>query len=175
MTTTIKALRWGRFGALFLMLVGMAFGAETHQQRVAITEVLFNPRTGNIEVSHRFFLHDAEHAVRALFTADADIIRSEATQQAFADYVTSTFSIQQADGEPLELTLLGHELERQYFWVYQEVPVPDGLESIILQHQSLIGLWPDQLNTVNVERGGEVQTVTFTGDSQPGVVSLRPQ
>ena len=75
-----------------LALIVLIMGAFTtnlyaHQQKAAITKVLFNKNTGNLEVMHRFFLHDTEHAVQALFDRSADILNSEKTQQQFADYV----------------------------------------------------------------------------------------
>jgi len=175
------ATGFGRAVRLFAVAVAVAIAgtvtvagsAYAHQQKAAITQVLFNPRTGNIEVSHRFYLHDAEHAVRLLFADEADIFGSKDTQAAFADYVAATFQMATEAGEALPLQLLGYEIERQFLWVYQEVPAPAELESLVLLHQSLTGIWPDQLNTVNVERSGAVQTVTFTGDSQPGRVTVK--
>lgn len=42
---------------------------QAHQIKAAITTVLFNQRTENIEVMHRFNLHDAEHAVKPCSTS----------------------------------------------------------------------------------------------------------
>ena len=50
----------GLYALLFFVACGQAVA---HQQKIAITTVLFNPRTENIEIMHRFNLHDAEHAV----------------------------------------------------------------------------------------------------------------
>ena len=54
--------------------------AFAHQQKAAETTVLFNKRSGELEVTHRFYLHDTEHAVQALFDKNADILDSEKTQ-----------------------------------------------------------------------------------------------
>ena len=56
-----------RIFTLFVMAGVMVTSALAHQQRAAITKVLFNKNTGNLEVMHRFFLHDTEHAVQMLF------------------------------------------------------------------------------------------------------------
>ncbi len=67
---TTKLFRVSRViqAGLYALLLFMACGhAAAHQQKIAITTVLFNPRTQNIEIMHRFNLHDAEHAVKALF------------------------------------------------------------------------------------------------------------
>ena len=56
----------------------LAAPLPAHQQKESVTRVLFNPRTGNIEVMHRFLLHDAEHATRKLFGGDADLLGNAA-------------------------------------------------------------------------------------------------
>src|SRR5210317_945521 len=95
---------------LVTMLLLVLPYALAHQQKEAITRVLFNPRTANIEVMHRFLLHDAEHAVKQLLDADADILNSESTRKSFADYVYAHFSMSDQDGNPINLAPVGHEI-----------------------------------------------------------------
>ena len=66
----------GLYALLFFVACGQAVA---HQQKIAITTVLFNPRTENIEIMHRFNLHDAEHAVKAMFKKTADILDDKDT------------------------------------------------------------------------------------------------
>ena len=134
-----------------------------HQQKSAITKVFFNQRTGNIEVMHRFIVHDAEHAVHTLFGIDADIIASEKTQSTFGQYVSNSFSLKTIEEKTLKLDYVGHSLEGMYFWVYQEIKIPKSIKGLIIQHSSLIDLWPSQINTVNIEGQGDVKTATFSG------------
>ena len=77
---------WLRAGLVVLLLLA-APQAWTHQQKEAITRILFNPRTGNIEVMHRFLLHDAEHAVRQLRNGKADILGSESDREFFSVFL----------------------------------------------------------------------------------------
>ncbi|QSX35469.1 hypothetical protein JYB87_10145 [Shewanella avicenniae] len=135
--------------------------AFAHQIKAAITTVLFNPRTQNIEIMHRFNLHDAEHAVKALFDKKADILGDKATQQAFADYVAQRFALLDADSAPLALKTVGFEIEGKFFWVYQETAQPPKLEGLTIRHNALRDLWPAQINTLNVEGRGDIQTLTF--------------
>ncbi|MBU3020280.1 DUF6702 family protein [Aestuariibacter sp. A3R04] len=134
---------------------------HAHQIKAAITTVLFNPRTENIEVMHRFNLHDAEHAVKALFDKSADILDDTATQQAFADYVALRFDLLDADDSPLSLKTLGYEVEGKFFWVYQETAQPPVLGGLKIRHDALRDLWPAQINTLNVEGQGDIKTLTF--------------
>ena len=143
--------------------------AVAHQQKAAITKVLFNPRTSNIEVMHRFYLHDAEHAVRQIFGKDADIIGSKETQSIFADYVSERFALKNGDDE-LPLSPVGFEIERAFFWVYQETPITEGISDLTIKHNALRDVWHQQINTVNIEGLGDIKTATFSGSVE--IISL---
>lgn len=152
------SLQWG----LLALLLAATSIAQAHQIKAAITTVLFNPRTENIEVMHRFNLHDAEHAVKMLFDKSADIIGDEGTQQAFAEYVAEHFALLDSDEQTLPLTKIGYEVEGKFFWVYQETAQPPQLDGLKIRHNALRDLWPSQVNTLNVEGKGELKTLTFT-------------
>ena len=104
-STGIVAKQWG----LLALLLCLSGSLQAHQIKAAITTVLFNPRTENIEVMHRFNLHDAEHAVKALFDKQADILDDTATQQQFAEYVAQRFSLLNSNEDALGLKTVGFE------------------------------------------------------------------
>jgi len=145
--------------------------AGAHQQKESITRILFNPRTGNIEVMHRFDLHDAEHAVKQIFDTDADILASNETRDRFAAYVHARFALRDQDGVDLPLAPVGHEIEGRFLWVYAETPIPDKLTALTLTHDALRDLWPDQVNLVNVDRDGETTSALFAGGEE--AITLR--
>lgn len=156
-----------RLLVLILMITGvLTTSVFAHQQRAAITKVLFNKNTGNLEIMHRFYLHDTEHAVQMLFDKRADIRNSADTQELFANYVSKRFAIKPLNGEELKLKQVGHEVERIYFWVYQEVKAPENIEGLTMIHNALRDIWTDQINTVNVEGRGDLRTATFEGDTE---------
>ncbi len=164
MTTKSVFQRTMQWSLMALLLVSCA-QVQAHQIKAAITTVLFNPRTENIEVMHRFNLHDAEHAVKRLFDKQADILDDQKTQQAFAEYVTQRFSVRNAGGKALALNLVGFETEGKFFWVYQETAQPPELEGLQIQHDALRDLWPSQVNTLNVEGMGDIKTLRFEGNA----------
>jgi len=147
------------FAMLLMMVTTSAFG---HQQKAAETTVLFNKNSGLLEVSHRFYLHDTEHAVQSLFDKSADILDSTETQKQFATYVAKQFLIQDLAGKSLPLSSVGYEVEGKFFWVYQETAVPKGLSGVKLYNGTLRDLWPTQINMVNVEGKGNVRTLYFS-------------
>lgn len=162
-------LRLARFLLPALLAVASAWA---HQQQEAVTRVLFNPRTGNIEVMHRFLLHDVEHAVGKLRQAKTDILNSEQDRVFFADYVHAGFSIADQDGHTLPLSPVGQEIEGRFLWVYSETPVPANIKTITITHGALLDVWPRQVNLVNVERNGEVRSAIFTSDDKVAVIDL---
>jgi hypothetical protein len=154
--------------SLFLTLMVIAGAltapANAHQIRAAITKVLFNKNTGNLEVMHRFYLHDAEHAVKQVVGTKADIHNSAKTQEAFAKYVSERFYIKPLKGKELALKIVGQEVDGKFFWVYQEVKAPKNLNGLMIVHNALREIWTYQINTVNVEGMGDLKTATFSGD-----------
>lgn len=156
---------------ILIVLCCLSMQLSAHEMKSAITKVLFNPRTGNIEVMHRFYLHDAEHAVKKLLDKSADLIAKQSTRDSFALYVSSHFQLKSSD-QDLKLTLVGNELDGRFFWVYQEVAIPKQLQQLQLRHDSLQSLWPDQVNVVNIEGRGKVKTLKFTPSQQWQQVQL---
>ncbi len=146
---------------LMPLLLSLPLGA--HQQKESITRVLFNPRTGNIEVMHRFLLHDAEHATRELYGKSADLLGNPADRERFAAYVHARFSLLDQDGAKISLEPVGQEIEGRFLWVYAEAPIPPAITEITLSQEALRDVWPDQVNLVNVERNRSVRSALFDG------------
>jgi Domain of unknown function (DUF6702) len=151
-----------------LLIVGagaVAAPAFAHQQKAALTELLFNPRSGTLEIVHRFYLHDAEQAVQRLFGAEADIHGKQDTRFKFARYTVAKFALWDGKDMPIELGLVGFEIEGNYFWVYQESETKLDVKALTIRHDALRDIWPAQMNTVNIEGKGPLQTVLFSGEN----------
>lgn len=141
-----------------LLLSSLLSSSNAHQQKEAYITLLFNERTGNLEVSHRFLLHDAEHGLTLILKGAGDLTTDEATQERFAKYVQQNFSLRDANDETLDLVTIGHEVEGKYFWIYQERSIPKT-SAVKINHSALHELWPSQTNHINVEKDGWVKSV----------------
>ena len=150
-----------RWFLVLLLLASCSGQLAAHELKTALTKVLFNPRSGNIEVMHRFYVHDAEHGVKQLFDKNADLLNNEQTQQLFNYYVSEHFTMTLLSGEPLNLTLLGGQLDGRFYWVYQEAAIPADITGLRIQHNALQALWPAQNNIVNIEGRGAIKTLSF--------------
>jgi len=165
----------GRLIALALVLaplVGVGTAAA-HQQKIAISTIALNPRTGIIEIAHQVPVHDAEHALRAQGAKNADIIGSEKSREAFAGYVTRRFLLQ-VNGAVVEPAYVGSEITGGSLWVYQEVAAPEGGGSAALRFNSqiLTEVWARQENRVNIGGGTQVETFIFRAGDGPAETPL---
>lgn len=156
-----------------LLLTGVLLISATsfaHQQKTAVTRILFNPNTENIEIMHRFFVHDAEHAASLIFGERQSLLESAESRQLFSSYVVNRFAIEATftDGESQELQLeyVGEELDGQFLWVYQEVPKSEAITAMTIVNLALRDVWPDQANLVNIERDGEFFSLQFAGGAE---------
>lgn len=137
-----------------------------HKQKVALTDILYNERTGNLEIAHRISLHDAEHALHEVTDSRADLTKSPEAQAAFAKYVAQRFELSSKDNTKLKLTLVGQEIERGYLWVYQETKIPKSTApSFFIANTFLQDVIKNQVNTVNIRKGSQVATYTFKAKS----------
>jgi len=149
-------------GLLLAALLCFCAPTQAHQMKTAITKVLFNDRSGQLEVMHRFYLHDAEHAVKHLQGKAADIHQQETARTEFAAYVAEHFQLT-LNGEALKLQMVGTELDGRHIWVYQEIALPSTeLKTLRVRHDSLMTIWPAQINVVNVEGRGPVRTLKLS-------------
>lgn len=146
--------------------------SAAHQLRAAITTVLFNPRTGNIEVMHRFYSHDAEHALALITGETADLLDDAGDRMDFARYVHQRFELDGMGAPLAPLNLVGAEAEGDFLWVYQRTPLVPQLTGLEVRFDALRDVWRDQVNTLNVERDGQVHTLIFAGDARQQSVTF---
>jgi len=159
-----RKLCW--MGLACTFLAGPFSVTLAHVQKSAVTRILFNPNTGNIEVMHRMLVHDAEHAANLLFGERQSMLESAESRELFSSYVVNRFAIDAtaADGDTtgLQLRYVGSEIDGQFIWVYQEFPEIPNIESMSVVNAVLMDIWPDQQNLVNIEKSGQIYTLNFT-------------
>lgn len=148
-------------GAVLLLSTALSSEVWAHQQKAGVTTLVYNPRTNMLEIMHRLYMHDAEHAVKRLFAKDADILKNPTTQTQFANYVAERFGLY-LENEALPMQTVGYEVDGRFFWVYQETAKPETLEKLSIRHQVLHDIWPAQNNLLNIEGIGPVQSFEFT-------------
>ncbi|PCJ27801.1 MAG: hypothetical protein COA96_02825 [SAR86 cluster bacterium] len=159
-----------------MLLLVSAPSSFAHEQKTAVTRILFNPNTGNIEVMHRFLVHDAEHAAGVIFGAGQKLLESADSRALFGSYVVNRFSIATIDenqkSTELDLAYIGEEIDGQFLWVYQEAKIFDGMQALRVVNMALRDVWPDQANLVNIEKDGQIYSLSFIGSSESLLIEL---
>lgn len=162
--------------AIWMIALAGVFGlsnqACAHQQKESYSNVLFNARSGNLEVQHRFYLHDAEHAAKHIIDSKADLTKDPVSREAFAYYVMANFHIADNNQQQMTLDFVGTEVEGKFLWVYQETQLREPIEikdtannplaGFYIKMESLQELWPSQLNYINVERDKDVKSLRLS-------------
>lgn len=162
--------------ALFIsLLLAISSIAHAHKIKTAFSIVLFNDRTQNLEIVHRFYLHDAEEAVWKLFDKNVDIIGSDKTQSIFANYVVGHFALKDQTGADIQLDTLGFQNEGGYFWVYQETSLPSSLTQLYIRQDALKDVWSEQYNVVNIEGLDQVYSLNFSDRDEWLSVPIKKQ
>ncbi len=154
------------FALLYLLFSLIPGFSAAHQQKTAVTRILFNESTGNIEVMHRFFIHDAEHAAGVVFGESQNLMESAQSRELFSNYVINRFAVAVEDSQgantDLSLDYVGEEIDGQFIWVYQETRQMQDVAALSVVHLALRDVWPDQANLVNVEKDGQVHSLSFS-------------
>ena len=157
--------------------------ASAHEQAVAFTDVLIKAIGSEadcsidgcqIEVAHRLAIHDAESTLMGVLGARADLYGDREAQSMFEAYVADRFTISDAaSGEQIDLTLLGGEVERGFYWVYLEGALPAETTEIDVSNTVMMDAIPRQTNRVNVRHMGQTQTLVFSGGARPKTYRIR--
>jgi hypothetical protein len=153
-----------------ILFVGVA---HAHQQKEAYTTVLFNDRTGNLEISHRFYIHDAEHALAKEIKANADLHNDEETRKLFTYYVSENFSLKDSENKIIPLINVGSEIDGKYFWVYQESKITVNMDEFYVSMSALQDVWPQQINHINFERKKDVHSIRLNKNDEWKIVKLK--
>ena len=161
--------------AIYLaVLIILSGNVGAHEQKTSITVVLANKNSGLLEISHRFNIHDAEHALTKLFGGNTDIINDPDTQMRFSEYIQGQFALRISDQLPISISYVGYEVDGKFFWVYQEAPLPPSIPQIQVFANALQSVWKRQTNLVNIEGLGSIQSLRFIFNSQWQTVNLNP-
>ena len=158
-------------------------GASAHEQAVAFTELTIKANGAEtdcsvegcrVEVAHRLAIHDAESTLMNVLGARADLYGDRAAQTKLEAYVASRFSLADpATGNLVDLTLLGGEVERGFFWGYLEGEIPAETAELDVSNTVMMDAIPNQTNRVNIRRDGETRTLVFRGASRPKSYRIR--
>ncbi len=152
---------------IFLFLLGWF-----HPLHLSISDIVFNQKTGSLEISQRIFIDDLEDALRSHSGLPMDLINPKdpaMAQQLVGDYLKQHFRLQ-VNGKAVETHYLGYEIEEDAIWAYLEVPKVRRLNSVQVQHTLFFHQFTDQLNLINVTVGDQLKSLRLQSDEDAGTL-----
>jgi hypothetical protein len=156
-----------RRAAVFALAAGALLSpvpAAAHRGHSALSVVEFDARTGVVTVSHRFQTHDTEPALAVIAPDAQTSLDDPDAVKALTAYVGVNFTVT-VKGSDVDLVLkdmtLGADEVRMVYT--GQVPSPDVLGEIDIKAVMFTDIYPDQVNQVNIRRGGPTRTLVFEG------------
>lgn len=159
-------------GAAMFCIAALSYA---DRQPGSLSTIKTNPTSGNIEIIHRLHNHDAELGVIAAHGDRSLTLDKLVGRAKLALYVEERFIIAELSGDgvgaPLDLELIGAELDGEFVLIYQEFrgELP---ASIAVRNDILRDVFPEQVNHVNIATGGEVRSLTFRGDDNWQITTI---
>ena len=124
---------------------------HAHPVHVSTTDIVYNSKTGSLEISIKVFLDDLESIIQT--TTEREIYFD--SEQALSDnakyledYVRTHFKIWVADSLQ-NYIYIGQELQDEFVWIYLELPAIKVHQSFELQQSILTDLMAEQSNYVH--------------------------
>ena len=154
-----------------LMLAVLLLGspaAFAHRFHAGITDISFNARTGNTEIVHTYMAHDVDALLANLYGRQFDLTDPE-DQEALRKYIEPRFWLQGQDKARIAPRWVGMTADAERVTIYQEVEQTPLWKLSAVHDKVLVDFLPDQVNTVNLNEGNAVRTLTFnrTTPEQP--------
>ena len=143
--------------AALLLCSAMAFA---HRFHAGITDIAFNARTGNTEIVHTYMTHDVEALLANLYGRQFDLNEPE-DQDVLRKYVEGRFWILGQDKARLNLRWVGMTADAERVQVFQEIEQTPLWKASAIHDDVLIDFIAEQVNTINLNEGNAVRTLTF--------------
>ncbi|KAF7764787.1 hypothetical protein PCIT_b0856 [Pseudoalteromonas citrea] len=153
-------------------LLWLPLNSHAHQLKAALSTVVVNEASGELELTHRYYLHDVEHAVAHLFGDEVDIFSAD--QHKFVKYVHAHIRLKQPNGQILPLRNIGARIKKPFFFVYQQSVLPDNIAQLSMQNTVLRDVWCTQINMVNFKIQNVTRTLHFDGNDDWLSVNVKP-
>lgn len=142
-----------------------------HRFYASFSQIEMQPEKGTIEIIHRIFTHDIEDLL-VQYKGGSGELNDKVIEDFLKEYIIQAFAIYDPEGNNMPLSWVGIEVTLNDIFVYQEAPLIEGQQTLIIANRILMDLFDDQSNTVNLKLDGKIKSYTFLKDSQMYQISF---
>lgn len=155
------------------MIAGLT-ASNLHPIHISLTNIDFNQENKSLEITHRFFVDDFEERLERDFDGKLQLGTKKEhpdSDRVIEEFLTQNFIIL-VNGKPVSRTFIGKEVEAEAIWVYVEVPKVKKIKEINVEHRTLLDVFRDQKNFINVKYEGEKKAVILNVRTPAGSISF---
>lgn len=144
-----------------------ALPAYAHREKTTVSDVVWSEADGFLYATHKFHLHQTEVSLFEAGITHSAKFESLRARAELALYVEKNFVLQMLNGERLPLEILGAEIEGRDVYVYQQAKLRRAPEGLIVTANLLRGIIPGQINHVDINIFGKINSLAFRGKDGP--------
>jgi hypothetical protein len=173
-----KTLRALRLHSVFkqlsigLLAFGLLSSRPAHDFHASVTQMQYDPKEKNFEISIRIFTDDLEKALSKELNTTIRLSPGQKTDAILEQYVRAHFAYTTPQKQPKIISYVGHEVEADAQWVYLEMPYAEAFRGGLLKQNVLMEAFDDQVNMVNIQYQGQKKTFVFRKNQPVQDVSL---
>ena len=149
-----------RRALLAAMLLGASGAVLAHRFNIGLTELSYNPASGNVEVVHTYMSHDIDAMLASVHRRQLDLAQA-GDEALLRDYIEARFQLLGPDQKRLPLKWVGVSLSTDSVVVYQELEARPLDDVALVRNQVLVEFLARQVNTVNLRQDGQIRSLTF--------------
>lgn len=130
----------------------IAYTALIHPFFVSMTDINYNNKTKELEISIRIFTDDFENTLRKYHTTKIDILHpanQEEMNSFVNDYIQKHLQLK-VNGQPVQLNFVGYEQQSESIWSYFEVKNINSVQKIEIVNSLLHDYTSNQVNMLKV-------------------------
>lgn len=146
---------------ILLLSLFLSVSFAPHPFYLGVCDLKYNELESKFEATVKVFTNDLEDALKRLGHPGADLLHPKNKKELeswLESYLTKRLSIQ-LNGKELNLKVLGFENEEESSWIYLESLKCETPIKMELKNEILYDFLQEQMNIVNVEKGGKVQSI----------------
>lgn len=136
-----------------------------HAVYIGVIEIVPREHSDNLEMRIKLFTDDLEEAIRDE-TGQGILIRDQEALNQFKDlirvYIENHLSVA-INGEPTDFVLLKIEPENDTTWSYFLIDKPGSIQSVTINSDLLLHVFPDQTNVIHLELQDDVKLTRLFG------------
>lgn len=130
----------------------IAYAGLIHPFFVSMTDVNYNNKDKELEISVRIFTDDFENTLRKNHTTKIDILHpaNQGEMNGFVnDYIQKHLQLK-VNGQTVQLNFVGYEQQSESIWTYFEVKNIKGVQKIDIVNSLLHDYTSNQVNMLHV-------------------------